>query len=179
MPKAAFTLGPAASRTPSSIIFPGPVIALFAGLEHEHDVSGQGVPVTMEEFEGTDQSGRVQVVTAGVHPPRGGCEVEACRLRHGQSVHVSAQQHSGDDAGRILSALATAEDDDEGGESIALRHLDVEAFDGVEDEFLGDGQIKPDLGVLMQCTTQSDKSVCDVRGILGGGEVDVEGGRLN
>jgi hypothetical protein len=48
---------------------PCPVKAFLAGLEHEHDVAGQRIAVAVEEFEGTDEPGRVQVVTASVHPP--------------------------------------------------------------------------------------------------------------
>lgn len=35
-------------------------------------------------------------------------------------------------------------------------------------------QIETDLSVLMQCTTQSDQAVRNVRGILDGGKADLE-----
>jgi len=46
---------------------PRTVEALLAGLEHEHHVTGQFCLARGQQFRGTDQTGRVQIVTAGVH----------------------------------------------------------------------------------------------------------------
>ena len=66
----------------------------------------------MEEFEGSDEPGGVQVVAASVHPPRGGREVESGRLGDGQSVHVPAQEDGGYDPGRVGLPGSAAQDDD-------------------------------------------------------------------
>ena len=156
---------------------PGPVIAFFAGLEHEHDIAGQGVAVAVEEFEGADESGGVQVVAAGVHPPRGGREVESGRLGDGQSVHVTAQEDGGHDSGRVGLPGAAAQDDDDRGQPLPCCDFDVEAFDGVEDEFLRHRQVESGLDVLVQGPAQGDQAGCDVVRVIGGGQVH-GGGRL-
>src|SRR5699024_12789599 len=56
---------------------PGPDIASLPRLEHEYDVAGQVLADSVEQPEAADAAGRVQVVAAGVHLPRGRGEVES------------------------------------------------------------------------------------------------------
>ena len=94
MPYAASARRPAASSTPSSIIAPGAVPALLAGLEHEHHVAragGRGAAASRRAP--PIRLGGVQVVPAGVHRAVGRGEVQPGLLGDRQRVHVAAQQH--------------------------------------------------------------------------------------
>src|SRR5699024_7518661 len=151
---------------------PGPVIAFLPRLEHEYDVAGQVLADSVEQPEGADEAGRVQVVAAGVHLPRGRGEVESGRLGHGQSVHVPAQEHGGHDSGRVLLPGTPAQHHDDRGQPLTRAHFDVEALDGLEDELLRHRQVEADLDVLVQGPAQGDESGGDVRSVFGGGQVD-------
>src|SRR5699024_4222429 len=138
------------------------------------DVAGQGVTVAVEELQCADEAGSVQVVAACVHPARGRGEIESGRLGHGQSVPVPAQEHGGPDSARDPPAAASAPHHDAPGQAPTRAHLDVEAFDGLEDELLCDRQVESDFDVLVQGAAECDQAGGDVVRVIGGGQV---GGR--
>ena len=47
----------------------GPVVSLFARLEHEQDIAGQFVAMRDQQSDGADQAGHVKIVSARVHRP--------------------------------------------------------------------------------------------------------------
>src|SRR5699024_430541 len=151
---------------------PGPVIAFLPRSEHEYDVAGQVLADSVEQREGADEAGSVQVVAAGVHLPRGRGEVESGRLGHGQSVHIPTQEHGRHDYGHGVHTGTAAQHHDDRGQPLTRAHFDIEALDGLEDELLRHRQVEADLDVLMQGPAEGDESGGDVRGVFGGGQVD-------
>jgi hypothetical protein len=69
------------------------VVALLAGLEHEHDVPGEPVAMGGQQPRRPDQHRRVQVMTAGVHGVVDlGAEGQVHLLVHRQRIHVASQE---------------------------------------------------------------------------------------
>ena len=138
----------------------GAVIALLAGLEHEHDAAGQGGPPRGQHARGADQHGDVRVVTAGVHGAVDlGGEGQARVFLQGQGVHVGAQQHRparpaaverGDDRGRLLSRA----------------RLQAEAVERFQHRLLGPRQGEADLRVAMDAASERDRVVQQAAGFV-------------
>jgi hypothetical protein len=131
----------------------GTVPALFAGLEHEHDVAGQVGLARGEEPGGADQPRGVQVVTAGVHGAverRG--ELLAAGFGDRERVHVAAQQDG-------AAGPAAAQDGGDRREVLAEAGFQTEPVQRREHALLGARQVQADLGDAVQVAAEGDQLV--------------------
>ncbi|OIQ80799.1 hypothetical protein GALL_374350 [mine drainage metagenome] len=141
------------------------VVALLAGLEHEHHGAGDLRAVRDEQAGRADEACGVQVVPAGVH--RAGVlarELLAGVLGDRKRVHVRAQQDGG-------PGPSAANHGDDGAEGRARRDLEV---DGVvlldlvkrrEHRGLGERQVQPDLRDAVQPAPEVDQDRCESGGL--------------
>ena len=128
----------------------GPAFDLLGGLEHEDDRPGDLLAVSREQACGTDESRRVQVVTARVHIPVLRGEVEAGVLDDRQRVHVPAQQHRG-------PGFPALEDGHHRGERLPRGDLKSQPGELIEHRPLREGKVESQFGVRVQLPSQGNE----------------------
>lgn len=129
----------------------GAVVALLTRLEHEDDIAVQRLAPVREQGRGADEPGRVQIVSAAVHPTGdlGGVR-EPRPFGHRQGVHVAAQQHR-------AAGAAAAQHGRDGGEVPAERDVEGEAFERGEYLLLGAGKLEAELRLAVQRAAEPDQ----------------------
>jgi len=139
---------------------------LLPRLHHEHDLPGEDVAALGEQPGGAEQHRDVGVVPAGVHHPGHlGGEGQAGVLRHGQGVHVPAEQ-----VGRARPGAA--QHPDHRRRAAAGAHLDRQVGEGLQHRRLGPGQVQADLRLPVQAAAEVDGAV----GVGTGGIEQLSGG---
>ena len=153
----------------------GPVEALLAGLEHEHDVAGEGGAPGVQQVGGADQRRHVQVVPAGVHHAVDLAAVGHVELLvHRERIHVRPQQHDGSMAGSYAEAPAAdrplaPQHRGHAAQRATGRDLQVQAGQRLQDGLLGAGEVQADLGATVQPVPQLHEVVGQVSGLVNDG----------
>lgn len=140
---------------------PGAVVALLAGLEHEHDVAREVLAPRRQQVGGADEHRGVQVVPARVHVAgnRRGV-VDVGTFAHRQRVHVAAQQDR-----RSGSAAAQYRGDRrQCGAGADLERQTVQCGEHV---LLCARQVQTDLRCSVQLAAQPDQIPVQLLGVLG------------
>ena len=139
---------------------PRAVVALLAGLEHEHHAPGQRGAPGGEDPRGAQQHRHVRIVPAGVHGAvHLGGEVQARVLLEGQGVHVRAQEDR-------AAGPAALERRDDRGRLLARADVEPQAVERLQHHLLGAGQREADLGVSVDAAPHGDDVVEQASGFV-------------
>ncbi len=125
-------------------------VTFLPRLEHEHDRTGQRVALGAQQPGGSNQSGGVQVVPAGVHGVAGGGEGEPGVFADRQCVHVAAEQHS-------RARMRAAQNRRHRRAPVPRRDLQREPAERVEHRLLCTGKVQPHFRIGVQLPAQRDQ----------------------
>ena len=124
--------------------------ALFAGLEHEHDIARERLAALVQQARSAQQHRNMQVVAAGVHPTVDlRLERQVVVFLNGQRIHVGTQQHRARGTRSAIDGTSTKYGSHRG-QCLAQGDLQAEALQLPEHRRLCVRQIETDLGVTVQ-----------------------------
>lgn len=132
--------------------------AFLARLEHEYDVPGKPRGVVGEHLGGTDEHGRVQVVSAGMHHAlRARGVAEAGLLVHREGVHVGPQQDGTTRRAGVRAAVA-AQHRGQGGRAGARGDVEWQMRECVDDGPLRPREVETCLRSAVQPTAEAHQA---------------------
>ena len=138
-----------------------PVIALLAGLEHEHHATGRELArrATSMRAALTSIATWVSCPQACMAPATSEANGRPGVFLQGQGVHVGAQQHRG-------ARPAALERGHDRGRLLAGARLQTETVERLQHRLLGAGQGEADLGVAMDAAAECDRVVQQAAGLV-------------